>query len=152
MVKDKVILERRFVPKGTVIIKEGDEGYSAYLIQSGKVEVCVKKDDEHEVVLSTLGAGEIFGEMSLISDHVRTASVRAVKNCNLVIITRAVFEEKLKKSDATIQAVVHMLIRRIILMNKGRLEREKGSEDKGEKGEEDKGSTKGETSDIFWDF
>ena len=152
MPRDRVILERRFVPKGSVIIKEGDEGYSAYLIQSGEVEVYSENKEGKKVVLATLGAGEICGEMALIEDGVRTASVRTKEDCNLVIITRAAFEEKLRKTDTTIRAVVHMLIRRIIAANKQRMASEKPHEDNGKKEKEDSGSSEGTSSDVFWHF
>jgi len=153
MSRDRIILERRFVPKGSVIIEEGDEGYSAYLIQSGEVEVYSLNEEGREISLARLGTGEICGEMALISDGIRTASVRAVQDCNLVIITRVAFKEKLKRSDTTIQAVVHMLIRRIISSNKERLDQAEYEEDKGEKGKEDKSSAEdGGSSDVFWDF
>jgi len=111
-----VILERKFVPKGSIIIQEGDDAYSAYLIQSGKVKVYTKKNSEVHV-LANLGVGEICGEMALISDKVRSATVEAVEDCNLIIITRSAFEEKLVNSDPTIQAVVKMLIDRITESN-----------------------------------
>ena len=44
MSKERVILERRFVPKGSIVIHEGDDAYSAYLIQSGTVSVYSKVD------------------------------------------------------------------------------------------------------------
>ncbi len=153
MPRDRVILERRFVPKGHVIIKEGDEGYSAYLIQSGEVEVYSQNEEGQEVILARLGTGEICGEMALISDGIRTASVRTSQDCNLVIITRAAFDEKLKKTDTTIQAVVHMLIRRIVSSNKERLDQVEHVEDINE--DNNKEETKngdGKSSDVFWDF
>lgn len=154
MPRDRVILERRFVPKGRVIIKEGDEGYSAYLIQSGEVEIYSKNEEDQEVSLAKLGTGEICGEMALISDGIRTASVRTVQDCNLVIITRAAFEEKLKRSDTTIQAVVQMLIRRIVSSNKERLvdqiEQGKDIDKKADKEPAEKSD--GKSSDVYWDF
>lgn len=153
MPRERVILERRFVPKGSVIIKEGDEGYSAYLIQSGEVEVYSKNEDGKEVNFARLGTGEICGEMALISDGIRTASVRTVQDCNLVIITRAAFEEKLKRSDTTIQAVVHMLIRRIISSNKERLDQIVHDEDNHKENyKETAKEGDGKSSDVFWNF
>ncbi len=117
MAKDsRVILERRFVPKGSIFIKQGDEAYSAYLIQSGCVSVYSKNDGEvHE--LAQLGAGEICGEMSLVSDGPRIASVKALEDCNLIVITRTAFEEKLRKIDPTIYAILKMLIARLKNLN-----------------------------------
>ena len=114
--KGPTILERRFVPKGSVFIKEGDQAFSAFVIQSGKVSVF----SEHAgktVELAKLGVGQICGEMALINEGVRTASVKAVEDCNLIVITRAAFEDKLNNSDITIQAVARMLIERIKSLN-----------------------------------
>ena len=114
--RDTVILERRFVPKGTVVMKEGDYGAQAFLIQSGSVRVFVSHDDK-EMELATLETGEIFGEMALIFDGPRTASVEATQDCNLIIITRQQFMDKLTDTDPTIRAVVNMLARRILDVN-----------------------------------
>ncbi len=116
MAKDRVILERRFVPKGSVIIKEGEEAYSAYLIQSGKVGVYTLKDGR-QVQLAELGMGEICGEMALIGEDSRAANVKTLEDCNLIVITRSAFEEKLRHSDPTIRAVMHMLIKRLKTSN-----------------------------------
>lgn len=111
-----VILERRFVPKDTLIMKEGDPGNSAYLIQSGSVQVYTQSD-ERKVSLARLDIGQIFGEMALIFDERRTASVIALEDCNLIVITRQSFQEKLSKTDPTIRAIVQMLTQRVISAN-----------------------------------
>lgn len=112
----KVILERRFVPKDTLIMEEGEQGASAYLIQSGSVEVFTEAN-EREVSLAKLGLGQIFGEMALIFEEYRTASVRALEDCNLIVISRQSFQQKLNKTDPTIKAIVQMLTQRIVSAN-----------------------------------
>lgn len=122
--RDPVVLERRFVPKGSSIIEQGEQGNCAFLIQSGTVSIFTKKDDgEQEIDLATIGAGSIFGEMALLFDGPRTASAKALEDCNLIILTRRVFDQKLEKSDPTVRALLTMLTERIInanntLMNK----------------------------------
>ncbi len=113
---DTVILERRYVPKGQVIIKEGETGQQAYLIQSGEVGVYIGKE-EGQVEIARLGTGQIVGEMAFISDAPRTATVKAVADCNLIVISREQFKEKIKESDPTIRAIVHMLSQRIVESN-----------------------------------
>lgn len=113
---DPVILERRFAAKNSIIIHEGEFGQQAYLIQSGEVSVFLKKDDT-ELEVARLSAGQIFGEMAFIFDGPRTASVKATADCNLIVISRAQFEDKLKESDPTIRAIVHMLSKRIVDSN-----------------------------------
>jgi len=115
--KDTVIFERRFIPKGSIIIQEGDEGNSAYLVQSGSVRVFTEQNGK-KIILSDLEIGSIFGEMSLLFDSPRTASVEASQDCNLIVISRKNLHEKLERSDVTIKAIVYMLIDRIIGNNK----------------------------------
>jgi len=121
MSKDRVILERRYVPKGTVVIKEGEEAYAAFLIQSGSVRVFQERNGK-KIELATLGIGEICGEMALINDQPRGASVETAEDCNLVVITRSAFEDKLKNTDTTIQAIVKMLIKRVETANQHRVD------------------------------
>ena len=113
MARDSVILERRYVRAGETFICEGDRSYSAFLIQSGSVSVYSKSDDGDDIEIAILGVGDICGEMSLINENVRIASVKALKDCNLIVITKSVFEDKLKSSDPTIRAIISMLIDRV---------------------------------------
>ncbi len=68
---------RTFVP-GDVLLREGDTGDAAYLIESGHVEIS-KMVDGRRVVLNTLGPGAIVGEMALIDRAPRSATVTAVE-------------------------------------------------------------------------
>ena len=116
--KERAILERRFVAKGAKIIKQGDQAYNAYLIQSGQVSIYAEQNGI-EVELARLGPGQICGEMALISEKPleRAANVKALEDCNLIVITRQILQEKLEHSDPTIRAVVDMLCERIKLSN-----------------------------------
>lgn len=69
---------------GQDIIKEGDIGYSMFHIQSGNVEI-VKKTNDYKLSmqLATLGPGELFGEMALLDESPRSASVRSLDFCTL---------------------------------------------------------------------
>ena len=128
MSRNSVILERRFVPEGTLIIKEGEDGNCAYLLQSGSVEVYTKNEDK-KVVLAKLDIGQIFGEMALIFDEKRTASVKALEDCNLAVITRQAFKQKLDKTDPTMKAIVQMLTQRIISANNTVINKKSSLED-----------------------
>ena len=113
---DSPVLERRAVGKDQMIIREGEFGQQAYLIQSGEVKVYLTKDD-HEVEVARLGAGQIVGEMAFIFDGPRTANVKAVTDVNLIVISRQQFEDKLHDSDPTIRAIVSMLSKRVLDSN-----------------------------------
>ena len=114
------VLERRFAPGGEIIIQQGDVGHNAFLIQSGEVVVFTEADGKH-VELARMGPGQIIGEMALVAVGIRTATVRALIDCNLIIITRETLQEKLQKSDPTVRALVTMLMKRIAQSNKALL-------------------------------
>lgn len=116
------VLERRAVPKGSFIIREGDSGNCAFLVQSGKVRVYVQHDDK-DVELAKLGPGQIFGEMALVFDEKRSATVQAIEDSVLVVITRQTLDDKLRKSDPTVRAIVPMLMKRIIQTNSALINR-----------------------------
>lgn len=126
--RDTVILERRFAAQGEIIIREGEDGTTAFLIQSGSVEV-YSIHNEKKIVLSTLQTGEIFGETSLLRDQPRSANVAALEPCNLIVITRQALKDKVEKTDPTIRAILGMLIRRVQQGNDSLMNRKPTFED-----------------------
>ena len=70
-------VEQRFEP-GQEIMRQGDVGVGAFIIRSGKVEVLQDRDGK-QVKLATLGPGDVFGEMALLDEFPRSATVRAVE-------------------------------------------------------------------------
>ena len=63
---------------GTLIVGEGQPGTVAYIIETGCVEISCLHGGKR-VVLAQLGPGELFGEMALIDEQVRSASARAIE-------------------------------------------------------------------------
>ena len=106
------IHNRQTASKGDHIIRQGEQGDDAYLIQSGKVRVYAEHNNK-TTELAVLGPGEIFGEMALVVDEPRVASVIALENVTLVKITRPMMIDKLGKTDVTIQALMKMMVSRI---------------------------------------
>ncbi len=78
-------------PKGTILFKEGDNGNEMYLINSGEVKLS-RKTSQGDVILASLGFGEFFGEMSVITNQPRTISAEAVTDCRLNVITKDILE------------------------------------------------------------
>ena len=74
--------------KGKTIVRQGTHGTSAFLIKKGKVEVFITDSDGNKKVLASLKESDLFGEMALISSDARTASVIALEDCELAILTR----------------------------------------------------------------
>jgi len=84
---------------GDVIIKQGDEGDLFYLIDQGQVDI-VKTIDGKDEVVAQLGAGQHFGEVALIEDKPRNATVVATESCRFFTIAKTVFEGVLKSSPS----------------------------------------------------
>lgn len=126
---DMHILERRFIPAGTIVMRQGDPGNCAYLLQSGRVSVYTEDEEGHTVELAKLGLGELFGEMALVFDEPRTATVKAIEDCNLIILTRDAFKKKIERSDPTIKALVGMFTKRMVSANNAVIRKKTDTED-----------------------
>nr|KAG5713809.1 hypothetical protein BaRGS_024436 [Batillaria attramentaria] len=74
-------------PAGSIIIKEGDVGSLVYVMEEGKVEVT--KEGQK---LCTMGEGKVFGELAILYNCTRTASVKALVDCRLWAIDRPCFQ------------------------------------------------------------
>ena len=83
------------IPKGTVLFREGDPGKEMYVLQSGKVAIS-KKVRDVEKVLATLGPGEFFGEMAIISNKPRNATATVAENARLLVIDPKTFESMIR--------------------------------------------------------
>ena len=80
---------------GETIYRQGDIGYVLYVIRSGQVRIS-REDSHGEILLATLGPGDFFGEMSLISGGRRSATVTAEGVTELEVMTRSAFLEHVK--------------------------------------------------------
>jgi CRP/FNR family cyclic AMP-dependent transcriptional regulator len=107
------VVTRRSVTRGTIIMAAGDPTDSLYIILSGRLKVMMSDADGKEVILTILGPGEFFGEMGLIDDAPRSASVIAIEPCELLAITRRDFKKCLAENFEMSMAVMRGLVRRL---------------------------------------
>src|SRR5437667_1042502 len=75
---------------GAFLFRTGDEGDAMYIIERGKVRICVRARDGHEVTLTELGRGDFFGEMALL-DGQRSADAVIVEDATLAVLSREHF-------------------------------------------------------------
>jgi CRP/FNR family cyclic AMP-dependent transcriptional regulator len=106
------VFKARSFAADSVIIREGDPGDSAYLIEHGEVEVYCTTDDG-KLVLGTVGAGGIFGEMALIDAKPRMASVRATRKTTCVEIDDKVFQAVMSKADPILRGQILAYVRNL---------------------------------------
>jgi len=102
--------------KGATIIHEGTTGSYAYLILSGSVEVS-KKVGEEKLVLSRLVKGNIFGEMSLVDDKPRSATIVALEDTQVRVITRDRFEAMLEQNPRAVIPLLKQVFQRVRYLN-----------------------------------
>jgi CRP/FNR family cyclic AMP-dependent transcriptional regulator len=82
------LLESLDSKSGTVLFRAGDEGNAMYLIEQGKVRICVRAKDGHEVTLTELHRGDFFGEMALLDGKARSADARVAEDARLAVLSR----------------------------------------------------------------
>jgi NADH:ubiquinone reductase (H+-translocating) len=103
------IRNQHFEP-GDIIFRQGDLGESVYVIEAGECDVLREHQGEHEH-LATLGCGAYFGEMALLSDRTRNATIRARTAMNVLIIRKGDFN-KLRQSVPAFGSVFTELVKR----------------------------------------
>lgn len=98
-------------PKNTVIVSEGDETDSLYIIIAGRVKVFVGDEEGKEIVLGTQGPGEYFGEM-VLDGGPRSASVMTLEPSRFAVIPKHRFREFLRSHPEFAIHLVEKLIQR----------------------------------------
>jgi len=76
---------------GGLLFRAGDEGDAMYLIERGKIRICVRAKEGHEVTLTEFGRGDFFGEMALLDGKPRSADARVVESARLAVLSREHF-------------------------------------------------------------
>lgn len=82
-------------PRNSTVIHDGDISTAIYIINKGRVKVCKTNEAGKEVVLAVLNVGEHFGEISLIDDKPRSASIVCKEACEFSVIDKSSFERVL---------------------------------------------------------
>jgi CRP/FNR family cyclic AMP-dependent transcriptional regulator len=107
------VVTRRSAPRSNTIMATGGPTDSLYIVLSGRLKVMMSDSDGKEVILSILGAGEFFGEMGLIDDEPRSASVVTIEPCELLQLAKRDFKKSLAENFEMAMAVMRGLVRRL---------------------------------------
>ncbi len=106
----EMVSTRRFTA-GEEIFRIGDSARNAYIIESGTVEVSMPGDGE-KIVIAELGQGEIIGEMSMIDDAPRSATVTAIEDTEVIVIRRSQFQKPLSATDPLMNLLLRVVLSR----------------------------------------
>jgi CRP-like cAMP-binding protein len=102
------ITRQRSFKTGETIVKEGDEGVGFFMITSGKVDVT-----RAGKALNSLGAGDFFGEMALLDNHRRSATVTALEDTECLAMLRSDFIAELQSNADLAIDMLQILSRRV---------------------------------------
>jgi CRP-like cAMP-binding protein len=109
-------LARRFIersfPAGQEIVTQGQGGVGFFIITSGKAEVIRVRSDGDRVVVNTFGPTDFFGELALLDEGVRTATVTATEATTCLVLTRWDFQLELKQDAEMSLVILQELARR----------------------------------------
>ncbi len=113
----KVAMLRR-VPRGSTVVMAGDSTDFVYIILSGSLKVLVNDEDGREVILSLIGPGELFGEMGVIDDTPRSATVVAAAASELVVIAKSDFRRVMQENFDVALYIMRNLAHRLRLADR----------------------------------
>ena len=108
----------RRVPRNAQVVRAGERTDFVYLVLSGMLDVVVGDEDGREAILSELGPGELFGEMSMLDDAVRSATVMAIAPSELIVISKTDFRRCMKENFDVAHFVMRKLIQRLRTANR----------------------------------
>jgi CRP/FNR family cyclic AMP-dependent transcriptional regulator len=103
---------QRFAP-GELLVKEGEDASAFYVLCEGQAEVVKRLGQEGEQVVGRLSEGDFFGEMALLDGFPRSASVRAVGDCECLLLVRWDFLALVRTSPDVALAILPVLSRRL---------------------------------------
>src|SRR6185295_5451737 len=100
------------VPKGATIFRQGDPGDSMFVIERGRVHIVLPCEGQ-DASIAVLGAGDFFGELSLLSDAPRTATAEALEDTTLVVVRRDVFAMMMQDDLEIVFRMLHTMGERL---------------------------------------
>jgi CRP/FNR family transcriptional regulator, cyclic AMP receptor protein len=103
-------------PKGTHLFHEGEPGREMFVIQSGKVALS-KRVRDVEKVLSVVGPGEFFGEMSILTNTPRSATATVAEDAKILVIDSKTFEAMIKGNTEIAVRMIKKLVDRLQVAN-----------------------------------
>ena len=101
---------------GDLIFSEGDIGDKIYFVSSGRLNIFIQQNKEKRSLCS-LAAGEVFGEMAILNNLPRTASVEAEIDSKLVVLERDVFFSLMEKYPVLSLKMVRLMAERMQIMD-----------------------------------
>lgn len=103
------VVVREF-PRHSIVVTQGDETDSLYIIMQGKVDVFLQNDKGKEIIINSLGESDAFGELAPLGGIPRQASIITTENSLLLVISRQLFMDTLLTKPAISMRIINRLI------------------------------------------
>lgn len=102
----------RIYAPGEIIVAQGESSGELYIIDRGEVVVELPREDKTPREIARLGSGKFFGEMGLMTGEQRRATVRALKECELLVVGHEAFHSTLAGNTGVIEKISDLLLQR----------------------------------------
>ena len=107
------LAQTRSVLRDATIFNEGDTADAIFVVVNGRVKIVTTSTDGKEFILTVLGAGQVFGEMALLEETTRSASVVTITAVELLVLARKDFDHLLNTSPGISRKLMAILSRRL---------------------------------------
>ena len=101
---------------GEVIVKQGEVGDCMYIIQQGTADV-IRTEDGESTVVDTMQSGELFGEMAIVENTVRSSTVKARGTVRAITIDRKSFLRRIQEDPSLAISVLEVLCHRVRILD-----------------------------------
>ena len=108
---------KRTFQKNTVVINEGDEANTLFIIIEGAIKVFLSNEEGKEIIINTQGVGDHFGELALLDNEPRSASVMTLTKSTIGVISKADFQSVLARHPELALKLLTEMTRRIRLLS-----------------------------------
>jgi len=115
---------------GEIIVRQGEKGNCMYVMQSGDAEVVQIGHDKKEIRLTVLTKGDVFGEMALFQEEVRSATVRALGKVRVIVVDKRIFLKRVHEDPSFAFTLLQKMTRRIVNLNAAMKERRRSGREK----------------------
>lgn len=102
----------KYFKAGEVIMSQGEMGTCAYFIQQGRVKIVVEKSDGSFLDMGTRGPDSIIGEMAIVDNQPRSATIQSLEGCTLLEITKEDFARSVKGANPIVQLISQVILMR----------------------------------------
>jgi CRP/FNR family cyclic AMP-dependent transcriptional regulator len=107
-------VQHRTYPRHSFMLRAGEKANALYVMLAGRAKVVIADDEgRREVTLAVIGPNEFFGEMSLIDDKPRSASVQTIDQCEVLYISKAAFMTCLKDNFEVAMMILRAVVGRL---------------------------------------